>query len=536
MKSNILRVSFSLVCLMMAVSCSKDSLDINKDPNRGVESNMTASVILPQALFNAATRVGTGYGFLGHWLGYWCPPANYSPSGEEQSYNISTNFGAGLFSGIMDNAYDFEFAEIRAKAANENYYIGISKIMKAFSFTTLVEIYNNIPYSEALKGLEYIRPKYDDGKLVYEQSLIQIDSSITYFKAAKNKGEINDDIKFRDIMFKGDADAWVRFANSLKLRLLLHQSAKSDRAAYITAELSKITAEGSGFLKSGEDASVSPGFSQDKSNPYYGAYGFTATGTQATDFWRANRFAMELLKLSSDPRLGAFYKKVTNAFPSGGSEPFVQNSPLDYRGNEYGRPIDNSTYPSQTANFVSQIGGIPTAAAVSPGAIGLIKGYDQRLWVMTSVEAAFLQAEAIERGWLPGNKETAYKNAVQESFRWLNIEGSKTAADAAFTKWYTTQDENNNKAVSYQDADNKLQLVLGQKYLAMNGTNHLEAWTDYRRNNAYPAIPLSINPGRTSTNIPVRLLYPQREYDLNTASVQAQGAVNQFTSKIWWMN
>jgi hypothetical protein len=158
------------------------------------------------------------------------------------------------------------------------------------------------------------------------------------------------------------------------------------------------------------------------------------------------------------------------------------------------------------------------------------------MWILTSVESMFLQAEAIQRGWLAGDKEASYKNAVRESFRWLNVDKSQSAADAAFNAWYTAQDENNNGNVSYADAADKLKLVLFQKYIAMNGSNHLEAWTDYRRNGAFPTLPLSINPGRTSSVLPVRLLYPQREYDLNTQAVQAVGTINQFTSKIWWMN
>jgi len=66
----------------------------------------------------------------------------------------------------------------------------------------------------------------------------------------------------------------------------------------------------------------------------------------------------------------------------------------------------------------------------------------------------------------------------------------------------------------------------------------LEVWTDYRRNGNYPNIPLSVNPGRTSSTIPYRLLYPQAEINLNTANVPTIGRSggDQFTGKIWWMN
>ena len=522
--------------IMSAFSCSKDHLDINKDPNRAVESNMTAAVILPAALTTTATINTNNFGFLQHWMGYWAAGANYSSNGEEQSYNITTNFNAGLFANLMDNAYDYQFAELRSTTANEPYFIGISKVMKAYVFTTMVDLYDKVPYSEALKGLEFIRPKYDDGKSIYESSVTELDKAIVLFKKAHDEGKINITEINSDVVFKGDETGWIRFANTLKLRLLIHQANRADRQSYITGEINKIKTQGSGFLKANESANVNPGFTQNKPNPFYAAFAFTQTGTQATDFWRANVTAMDFLKANNDPRLGGFYKKVTVAFPAGGKEPFTQLSPLDYRGNQYGRPIDNTNFPYQTANYVSQVGGAPLAGPVSASAQGIIKGYDMPLWLMTSMESAFLQAEATERGWLTGDKEAAYKNAVLESFIWLNISGSKAGATTSFNGWYTTQNDNNNKNVSYAKADDKLKLIFFQKYLSLIGIAPLESWTDYRRNGAFPVIPLSLFPGRTSTTLPIRMQYPQREYDLNTASVQSAGTISQFTSKVWWMN
>jgi Starch-binding associating with outer membrane len=381
--------------------------------------------------------------------------------------------------------------------------------------------------------LKNIRPKYDDGKTVYEDLIKQLDTAITQIKGAVVSENLN--ISSADVMFHGDQTMWVKFANTLKLRLLMHQANRSDRATYIQAEIAKIVAEGSGFLGSGEDASVNPTFQVDKPNAFYASFGFNQVGNQATDFWRANIIAMNFLKGTNDPRLGAFYKPIVNGLPGGASEPFSQPTPNNYRGNQYGLSINNVTYPYQTANYVSQVGGIGTAGAVGASAVGLVKGYNQNSWILTSVESLFLQAEATERGWLAGNKETAYKNAVLESFKWLNVGGSAAAATTAFNTWYG--DQATNATVNYTIATDKPKLIAYQKYLAMNGTNHLEAWTDYRRNGNYPVIPLSVNPGRTSNTLPYRLLFPQAEINLNTANVPTVGrkTADAFSDKIWWM-
>lgn len=535
----------AFLAVAIGSGCKKAWFDVNKDPNSAVESNITPDLVMPVALLNTSNRSTTGFGFLNNWLGYWAPGANYAPSTEEQSYNISTSFGAGIFTGVMDNNNDYVFMERRAKETDQTYFEGIAKIMKSYNFGLLVDVYNNIPYSEALQGLDNIRPKYDDGQTVYEDLIKQIDTGINQIKNAVVSDNIN--IGEVDIMFAGNQTMWVKFGNTLKLRLLMHQANRADRTAYVQAEIAKIVAEGSGFLGSGQDASVNPTYQVDKANVYYASYGFTQTGTQATDFWRANIIAMNYLKSNNDPRLGLFYKPIVNAVPAGAPEPFPQPTPSNYRGNQYGLSINNVQYPYQTANYVSQMGGVAVAGAVTASAAGLVKGYNQRNWLLTSVESLFLQAEAIQRGFLTGNAETAYMNAVKESFRWLNAGGSQAAADAAFNTWYTDQVTSNSINVSWAAATNnstsavvtgsKLGLIAYQKYIALNGIAPLETWSDYRRNGGFPAIPLSVNPGRTSSTLPYRLLYPQAEINLNTSNVPTAGTKSgdQFSNKIWWM-
>lgn len=539
-------VAWLAATTLLGGGCKKAWFDINQDPNNAVESNMTPDLITPAAMLNTANRVGTSFGFLGHWMSYWAPAANYAPGVEEQSYNINTRFAEGLFSGLLDNAYDYNFMEGVAKKSNQTFYQGIGKIMKSVVFAQLVDIYNDVPYSEALKGIEVIRPKYDDAKSIYEDLIKQIDTGLALIKGADVSANLK--ITTADGMFYGDKVKWARFANTLKLRLLMHQANRTDRTAYITAEIAKITAEGSGFLGSLEDASVAPGsrdpnsgaitvfYTVDKPNAYYASYGFNVQGQQATDFTRANHQVMDSLKRDSDPRLGFFYKPVVT--PKGSlREAFTQFGPDNYRGNKYGLPIDNTTYPTHTANYISQVGGISAAGAVSASSVGLVKGFNQRAWIITSVESKFLQAEAVQRGFLPGNAKTAYKNAVLESFLWLNVDASSAAATASFNTWYDNAELNAVVGVSYDAAPDKLKLLQYQKHLAMNGSNHLEAWTDYRRNGNYPFFPLSVNPGRTSSTLPYRLLYSQRELDVNTANVPNVGrnSGDQFTGKIWWM-
>jgi hypothetical protein len=82
-------------------------------------------------------------------------------------------------------------------------------------------------------------------------------------------------------------------------------------------------------------------------------------------------------------------------------------------------------------------------------------------------------------------------------------------------------------------ADSRAKFIVYQKYIALIGINPLEAWNDYRRLGVPSNIPLSVNPGRGSRTVPVRLIYPSAEYAVNSSNVQAQGTITGQT-KIFW--
>jgi hypothetical protein len=306
-------------------------------------------------------------------------------------------------------------------------------------------------------------------------------------------------------MFGGNKTLWAKFGNTLKLRILIHQSQVAGFNP--TSEIAVITNEGSGFLGTGQSADVNPGYSSDKPADFWSAYMFNIAGTFSNTFERAQTFIVSELQSNSDPRLGYFFKpaRATGVF----------------RGVLYG-------LPPQTANSEDKLSDIGGASAPGGAPVGLGKAFNMRSWILTSVESMFLQAEAIQRGWLPGNAQTAYENAVRESFRWLNVAN----ADAAFATYMASN--SSNPKVDWVSAPNKLNLIIWQKYYALTGVEPLETWTDKRRLNVIP-IPISVAPGTTSTTIPIRLQYPQAEYDYNTENVNAQGSINHFTSKIFWI-
>lgn len=539
---------YSLIILaavsVLSPGCKK-WLDVNYNPRDLTDDKATPDLILPPLIQRTGNYQDM---YLNCWMGYWTywnfpltnSVANYNRPSQENIF-ISTN----------PPVKDVIFLENKSRAAGAYYYLGIAKVIKALLWSAHVDRFNNIPYSQAFDPA-ILQPRYDKGQAIYEDLMLQLDSASGFIKSAAIAENTN--IKQADIMFHGDKMKWAKFINTLKLRLLIHQSARTDRKAYIQAQIQKIVIEGSGFLNSGEDGGYNPGYDGSKvpnvTNPYFGGYssynmfyngGFgvqeAGTNISSRDIAHAAMYAMELLKKDNDPRLDFFYSSIDMEVPQGANEPFTQSDPKNYRANQFGLPVNGNVYPYQSPPYISAVGGARNVDLVTDTASGIIKGRNMDQWVITSVESLFLQAEAVQRGFLPGDAKQAYLEAVRESFRWLNVGKSRanpSLSDAVFESWYQSRQTAGNPGVSWEAAADKYKLLMYQKYMALNGIEPLETWTDYRRNGRYPNIPVSASPARVGNTIPIRLLYVSQEYILNPAA-NAEGNLDVFNSKIWWM-
>ena len=492
----------------MATGCGKEHFNINKNPDRPTDSTVTYDVILSAALHGTGEAVATNWGWLQNWMGYWARSGTYAPNLTEETYNITTTFQNSIWNDLYNNNYDYQVMQQKAAVAEARYYEGIARIMKAHNYQILVDVYNNIPYSEALKGNGNITPKYDKGIDVYSDLFRQIDTGVAMIKAAT--ATQSKDITTNDIMFGGNKTRWAKFGNTLKLRLLvhLHNGLTGTQVAPgidVAAEMAKIAAEGSGFLGAGESAQVQPGYRSDKPNPFYRTYEAdeTGTATQGSAYYRANRWGLEYYAHLNDPREALFYAPVSGAF----------------RGVAYGLPAATEN----SSNRLSDLGP------------GLVKNSGMGQWILTATESLFLQAEARQRGFLASgpSAKTLWTDAIKENFVWLG-----STANAAQT--FINAHAGSGDADVDFDAD-PLHAIISQKWFALNGIAPYEVWTDFRRTNIVygtasgydPGPPISVAPQNTATTIPTRLLYPQTEYNYNQSNVTKEGTVERY-GKIFW--
>jgi len=470
------------------------NLDVNTDPNRVTETTVTGALIFPAAAHEVGQRVASGnFTFLENWIGYWAASGTFAIDATETTYNITPSFGDALWLNHYNTLFDLEQARSKALASGDNLTAAASMILSARLFQDLVDIYGNIPYSQAFQYAKYPLPAYDKGQDIYNDLQAKLDQAITYMSSPGLSS-----FPTTDIVNGGNQTKWIKFANTLKLRLLIRQSQISGFSA--TSEAAKIIANG-GVLQAGETVSVNPGYSKatNKQSPFFANYGFTVNDAEAAPAVRANNYFVNMLQSNGDPRLQRYFLTISG----------------NVVGCDYGLAAGNPQVSS----------------GIGPG---LANNDAQSQWIFTSVESLFLEMEAIERGWLPGTASAKYKEAVTESFTFLGVANASTAATAYVT------------AFPYLGGSvANLKQMLLQKYISMCGIASLEAWSDLRRigfdiiPTSVPAVGgssyYSVNPGAVgSGTIPVRLLYAQSEYTTNADNVNAQGNINQFTSKIFW--
>lgn len=494
---------------LFVTGCKKSYLDVNTNPNSLVGS--TPDYIFTAGVARAASIITpneTGE----YWSGHWTQSSTYIYDPARFSYNFNnTNFN--FWDTWYDVLEDFQYAIDNADAKGLPQFKGPSKVMKAYLFQQVVDCYGNVPYSDAFKGSNSITPKFDDQKAIYDSLIVLLDGAITDLRANAFTGTSGS----ADIVFKGNTTNWVRFANSLKLRILMRQSRVASRASYIVTEINKANATPEGFLTSGTDVKANPGYTQSsgQTNPIYANWGYSAAGA--------------VLALARFPRPTTFLFNQMIAI----DDTFRLKRLAYAKGGENGNNSGVSVNPEILSNYV----GVPYGSTsgylaqntsyIGPSFITKA-GYAKDVYLLLAAESFFCLAEAKQvfpAVTLSGTVQSYYEQGVKESFR---VTG--TTSNAATTILV------NGKLLSdwtaATTATQQLQTIWLQKWLALTNFSGLEAWCDFRRTN-YPTLPPSAG-APVGQALPVRLFYPNTEQASNGANVTAQGNIDVFAGRLFW--
>lgn len=495
------RIFFPAIMSMLLLSCNK-FLDVNENPNAPTSETLPLRAKLPAALVSTVNQEIGQLNQIGSlWGGYW----GTTNEGISMFVDLKTFNGPAIRHQrdgipVWENGFNtllyYQLMKQEAEAGGALFYAGIAKVMQGLHFFRLVDIYNNIPFDDALQGTTFPTPRYEEGRTVYQKAMDLVTAGIADIRNSTPGTEPTTD----DILFAGNRAAWYRFANTLKLRALLRQSEVADQA-YVTAEVAKIQADGGGFIGAGQSALVQPGYlsTSGKLNPFWESYYRNVQGVVTGNYQdiRPTSFVIDQYKLLSDPRIDRMYVAV------GG----------DYRGVLFGNP---NVAPEYARNNTSAFKG-PNENGGQPA--GIFKSATQASVLLSSFESLFLQAEAAERGWISGDAKTLYETGIQESFTYLGVTGGSAS--------YVAQ-----PLVNLDNAANRISRIIEQKWLSLNSISGIEAWNDYRRLGV-PAVPNSLE-APTAASRPVRLMYPETERMTNNENASQQGSDDILSAKVWW--
>lgn len=503
---------------LIGTSCKK-YLDINKNPNQATSA--TPELILPQALAYTANVVNS-YSNYGSQTGIYAANAGgYGGFGESITYNYTTT-GSFLFNTTYDNLEDYQAIENYAAGVPEySYFKAAAKIMKAYEFQLLVDAFNDVPYADALKGTENLTPTYSKGADIYKDLAIQLDSAI----AAIDFGNSTSGTKglgTSDVLFGGDMDAWKKFANTIKLRLIIRGA---DKVAFTNTSFSD-----DGFLD--QDALVNPGYTRDngRQNPAWNNWAYTYVGGAGNKAWMPSTFIFGFYDgttLSDDGRGAAIYYQ----YPATGTNRLGVES--------------NSIVSSPTGSF--WFSGTNRDGKSNGNQVGVLKGPSAGYPLMLATESYFLQAEAALKGLIADDAEALFNDGIYASFNYTyqkedNIDPSSTVVSTMVSDY---QDANpSSYLVNFglaNTAAEKLEAIITQKFIALNFVHGHEAFNEYRRThypkivatgNGYKTFASSVSESTRADKLPTRIMYPVSEGAYNSTNVPQD--ISPFNSLIFW--
>lgn len=512
-------------------SCQKNFLDINTDPKNPTDLPLTQ--ILPAAEGGLAFNLSMNVGGLNSATSTFAHQIvnsrvnNYIIDGTTFQ-NAWSGSGAtyGMYSGVLN---DLQVIINKATAQNAPHFAGVAQVQKAYLFSVLVDLFGDVPYSEALKGNDNIAPKFDASSAIYDDLFRLLDEAIANLGAATSS--ISPDAT-SDFIYDGNRTRWIKLANSIKLKLYNQIRLKQN----VTAQINALIAGGNLISLEAEDFQIRFGTlnTPENRNPGFVA-NYNSAGARESF---VSPFFYTTLKNSADPRMPYYiYNQLT---PTNNPA-----NPVDFRDGRFVSVRFASKGPNATfdqRNFQSLVGLFPIGGRYDDGAGGtgtLANGAaNGPLRILTLYHVKFILAESALMSGTTGNARTLLEEGMRAHFAKVNTQAAAVPGSIQTVPSISSTAINtyvNAVLASYDLASNadKLKIIITQKWISSFGYG-IDSYTDYRRT-GYPVIPVtngSVDPEMVSTRtFPFRLTYPNSEI---TSNVNFPGQPDPYTTKIFW--
>jgi len=497
--------------LATTVSCTKGFLDINTSPNQ--PSKVTLTQLLSTTEQGLAYSMGfsasSARGAVGltevlavymHQVTVRESQDQYGATGDEFNINncwsqfYSSQSTSTEILGFLENC---EVMIRQGDQSGNAIYAGIGRVMKAYGLSQFVDVFADVPFSEANKfsttGVRY--PKFDKGQDIYPELLKMLDTAITNLNDASAANTLTPEAD--DVFYNGDTEKWTKLANTIKLKLYAQQRLVTDVSAQVNALLS------SGNLISSTEESwmmnYSSNISPDDRNPGFNDYYATQRSHYMSPWFYEilKGYNKNIFTGIEDPRIPYyFYNQNTRTGRAQNRTDYRDSAFISILFGSQGPGRDGSQDRSMTVFGIYPVGGrfddnylnrtnnpVVVSSSTASGAAPL------RL--LTYADVLYIKAELQNVGIVAGDARATLQQAMDESFKMVDFvvnranrgQNIPVLAGSATVQNYT------NKILGVYDARNaagKLEVIMTQKWIQSFGFS-CDQYTDYRRT-GYPVL------------------------------------------------
>ncbi|WP_163377659.1 SusD/RagB family nutrient-binding outer membrane lipoprotein [Cyclobacterium sp. SYSU L10401] len=516
-------IAFFLITIgsLLLHSCSEDLLDINQDPNTSTQLSLPNTLAFAQVslVSNLLDEPNTNAGsFSRMW--YTTAIRNY-----EQNQGTYSSSWVNLYSRPLANLQ----AILDGTEEGASGYKGIARLLKAYTFSLLVDLYGDVPYFEALNP-EITFPEIDQGAEIYADLLLQVDQAIQEINASS-------ELIQGDMIYGGEKSKWIKMGNSLKLKMYAQtrkeNSINSAQGFSQMLNSDLITELADDFqLKYGSQQTPN----QNRHPLHVNHY------NQATAYWMDNWTMANLLNDGTtsavtgrrvsyrnvqDPRLRYY---IFRQVPGDGGGSVVTcaggGCPIGLIGNGYlGRDAGDPSAFSNEGALIATFGVYPVAGLVDtdePKTVSASDGTGRGIFPMlTSFMVKFLHAEMALTTPVEGDPLTLLREAIGLSMEKVRDFGASEMPSISGSD-YEMSDEAiadyiADVTLQYESAENeaeRLNIIITEYQLALWG-NGIEAYNNYRRT-GFPDF-AETSPVMGNPPYPRRFIIPVSELETNPA-------------------
>jgi len=532
-----LKIILPLFLLLAITGCKKGWLDINEDPNNPTVAPLNQMLTSAQVDMADNMAQGNGIGEIlevyVHRISVREYPDQYSTAGTDYSVGYCWE---GLYTGPLQ---DLEYIIDAGTESGDLEYVGIGKILKAYTFSQIVDIWGDVPFTEA-NNPEIRYPVFDDDATIYPALFTLLNEAIADINNADATNLMVPGAD--DLIYGGDMDKWVSLAKTIKLKLYnqvrLYQN--------VSSEVNALISEGD-LIGTGDDfmlwynAAAAP---ENRHPGFADEYG----GNQITHyispwFWEIlTGQNTNIFSGITDPRIP--YYVYHQRGDDGNPPEYVDGPFISIYFGSIGPNRDHAGRATFSMMGLYPVGGRYDDGNGGDGNAATATGQAPYRFI-TYADRLFIEAELAQASVSSGNARTSLENAMTASFNMVDIvaAGNGSAQDIPTLSGTTPATDYYADILAEYDAASaveQMEIIMTQKWIQSFGSS-VDAYTDYRRTgypvifdpNTMPSDPPDTEPVQTqcTRDYQVSLNWNSDDIELNSNSPAQKNAT---TDKVFW--